>query len=68
MATSIIPAHLLPKPGDAHFGEGAVTAINVTAETNSVIKDIDIILGANAPGASPAWNEAGRVGGTWEAS
>ncbi len=47
MTTTITPATALPKQGEAHFGEGVDTAITVTAATNSVIREIDIILGAS---------------------
>lgn len=61
---------------DANFGRRRNDSGTLSDDTvaykqeNGVVNpfSVDIILGANAPGAAPAWNEGGRVGGTWEAS
>ncbi len=47
MTTTITPASELPYQAGAHFGEGSDTAITVAAASNSVIREIDIILGAS---------------------
>ena len=45
MTTTIVPATQLPKPGDAHFGEGTETGIAIAAAADQTLKEIDVILG-----------------------